>query len=80
MSFSLPLASAPGVGDGDAHAHFVTGDVIALAAHMQRCAHSRGRLFKMRGTLQTVRAMAAGRIVTLACLAAIVGAGMLAVV
>ena len=80
MSFHIPLASAPVVGPADSQADFVTGDVAALAAHMQRCAHSRGRLFRMRGGLQTVHAMAAGRIVTLACLAIVLGIGLLNIV
>jgi hypothetical protein len=79
MSFHIPLASAPGVGQADAP-DFVTGDMAALAAHMQRCAHARGKLFKMRGGLQTVHAMAASRIVTLACLAVVLAIALLNIV
>jgi len=58
---------------------FVSGDVAALAAHMRDCAQSRGPLFRLRGGLQTARAMAAGRIVTLACVVVVVGCGWLVV-
>ena len=80
MSFRLPLASAPGIGQADTQADFVTGDVAALAAHMQRCAHARDRWFKVRGGLQTAHAMVAGRIVTLTCLAVALGFGLLSVI
>ncbi len=79
MSFRIPIASAPGAGQVATPVDFVRGDVAALATHMQRCAHSRGRLFALRGGLQRVHAMAAGHIVTLVCIAAVLGAGLLSI-
>ena len=76
MSFRPPLASAPGAGQSGSPVDFVHSDVAALATHMQRCARSRGRLFALRGGLQTVQALAAGRIVTLVCVAVVVGVGL----
>ncbi len=57
----------------------VSGDLEALATHMRHCATARGRWFAMRSNLHEFRAMAAGRIVTIACLALAVGAGVFAV-
>lgn len=54
---------------------FVRTDVDALASHMHQCARAQGRWSAMRGHLQHVRAMAAGRIVTLACVAVVLGIG-----
>lgn len=79
MTFRSPLASAPGVGQTESSVDFVTSDMTALAAHMKRCASARGRLFAVRGSLQTIHSLAAGRIVTLACLAVVVGAAVLSV-
>jgi hypothetical protein len=45
---------------------------------MQQCATARGRWSTMRGHLHHVRAMAAGRIVTLACVAVFIGIGFAA--
>ena len=46
----------------------VHGDLIALAAHMQHCAASRGPMFGAPvGHLQAGASVAAGRIVTVAC-------------
>lgn len=58
---------------------FVGHDVAALASHMQHCAQARGRWFATRHHLQQVRSMAAGRIVTIACVAAMIGIGVLSV-
>jgi len=59
---------------------FVSSDVAALAAHMRDCADSRGPLFRLRGGLQTAHALAAGRIVTLACVVCVVAAGLITVI
>ncbi len=80
MPFELPLASTPSLGPAPSQADFVTSDVAALAAHMRHCAHSRGRLFQMRGGLQSAHAMATGRIVTLGCLTAVLAIGLIHVV
>jgi len=59
---------------------FVSSDVTALADHMRHCAQSRGPLFRLRGGLQTAQALAAGRIVTLACVVMVFGVGLIAVI
>jgi hypothetical protein len=69
---SYPQSLAPSKID------FVQGDFDALASHMQQCATARGRWSTARGHLQHVRAMAAGRIVTLACVAVFIGIGFAA--
>ena len=56
----------------------VHSDLEALASHMRHCATAQGRWFSMRSNLHDIRAIAAGRIVTMACLALAVGAGFLA--
>ncbi|MDP9928092.1 hypothetical protein [Variovorax paradoxus] len=48
---------------------FIGRDVEALASHMRHCARAQGRWFSMRSHMQRVRALAAGRIVTMACFA-----------
>lgn len=57
----------------------VSSDLDALASHMRHCAMAQGRWFSMRSNFHDIRALAAGRIVTMACLALVVGAGFLAV-
>jgi hypothetical protein len=57
---------------------FVGSDIDALASHMGHCAASRGRWFAMKGNLQQAHAIASGRIVTMACIAASVGIALLA--
>lgn len=54
---------------------FVRTDVDALASHMHQCALAQGRWSAARGHLQRARALAAGRIVTLACVAVALGIG-----
>lgn len=58
---------------------FITGDFDALSAHMRHCALARGRWFSIRSHLQRVRSVAAGRLVTMACVAAVLGIGLFAV-
>jgi hypothetical protein len=58
---------------------FVTDDFKALASHMRHCARAHGRWFSMRSHMQRVRALAAGRIVTMACVAAAFGIGLFAI-
>ena len=58
---------------------FVHNDFEALASHMRHCARAHGRWFSVRNHMQRVRALAAGRIVTLACVAAVFGIGLFAV-
>ncbi|VTU27496.1 hypothetical protein SRS16CHR_04073 [Variovorax sp. SRS16] len=64
-----------------AHSHidFVTGDFEALASHMRHCASAQGRWFSVRSHLQRVRSVAAGRIVTMACVAVVLGIGLFAI-
>jgi hypothetical protein len=54
---------------------FIRSDFDALACHMQQCATAHGRWSMARSHLQHVRAIAAGHIVTLACVAVFVGIG-----
>jgi hypothetical protein len=56
---------------------FIGRDVEALASHMRHCARAQGRWFSMRSHMQRVRALAAGRIVTMACLAVAFGISLL---
>ena len=58
---------------------FVGNDVEALASHMRHCARAHGRWFSLRSHMQRVRALAAGRIVTMACVAVMLGIGLFAV-
>ena len=58
---------------------FVNNDFEALASHMRHCARAHGRWFSMRNHMQRVRALAAGRIVTMACVAVVLGIGLFAV-
>ncbi|WPH15416.1 hypothetical protein [Variovorax paradoxus] len=58
---------------------FVNNDFEALASHMRHCARAHGRWFPVRSHMQRVRALLAGRIVTMACVAvALVGMGLFA--
>lgn len=52
---------------------FVTTDFEALASHMRHCARAQGRWFSVRNHMQGMRALAAGRIVTMACAVLAVG-------
>jgi len=58
---------------------FVSGDFDALASHMRHCARAQGRWFAVRSHLQRVRSVAAGRIVTMACVAVVLAIGLFAV-
>jgi hypothetical protein len=58
---------------------FVGNDVEALASHMRHCARAHGRWFSLRSHMQRVRALAAGRIVTMACVAVVLGIGLFAI-
>ena len=61
------------------HIDFVGNDVEALASHMRHCARAHGRWFSLRSHMQRVRALAAGRIVTMACVAMVLGIGLFAI-
>ncbi|CAN5374649.1 hypothetical protein BH10PSE18_BH10PSE18_01900 [soil metagenome] len=56
----------------------ITIDFEALASHMRHCAHAQGRWFSMRSHMQHMRVLAAGRIVTMACMAVALGFGVFA--
>jgi hypothetical protein len=75
MSSLQSLASSSGISLKSSHApfDFVSSDFDDLASHMSHCAASRSRWFALRSNLQSVHAMAAGRLVTLACIAAVIG-------
>jgi len=57
---------------------FVNNDFEALASHMRHCARAHGRWFSVRNHMQRVRALAAGRIVTMACVVVVLGIGLFA--
>lgn len=57
---------------------FVSDDVDALASHMRQCALARERLFAFKSSLQRVRSVVAGHIVTIVCVAVVLGLGMFA--
>ena len=57
---------------------FVSGDFDALATHMQHCEQAQGRWFALRSHLQRLRSVAAGRIVTMACVAVVLAIGLFA--
>jgi hypothetical protein len=57
---------------------FVNSDFEALASHMRHCSRAHGRWFSARSHMQRVRTLAAGRIVTMACVAAAFGIGLFA--
>ena len=76
MPFRFLLTPAPATGCGDAPSDFVRTDLAALASHMQRCAHAHDRLFALRSGLQRMHALAAGRLVTLCCLATVLGVAL----
>jgi hypothetical protein len=61
-------------------ADFIRDDVDALASHMQHCARAQGRWSGAKGHLQWMRALAAGRIVTFACVVIVLGIGLAVVV
>ena len=58
---------------------FVSSDFDALAAHMRHCAQAHGPWFGVKSTLQGARSVAAGRIVTIACAAVVLGIGLFAI-
>jgi hypothetical protein len=58
---------------------FVHGDFEALASHMRHCARAHGPWFSMQSHMQRARALAAGRIVTLACVVAAAGIALFAI-
>lgn len=80
MSSSQTLASPAGITATSERPvfDFVGSDIDALASHMGHCAASRGRWFAMKGNLQQAHALASGRIVTMACIAAFIGIALLA--
>lgn len=51
---------------------FVRSDFEALASHMRHCERDQGRWFTVTTEWERVRSLAAGRIVTLSCLALVV--------
>lgn len=59
---------------------FIGGDFDALATHMRHCALAQGRWFAMGRHLQRVRSVAAGRIVTMVCVAVVLAIGLFAIV
>ncbi|MDQ0570007.1 hypothetical protein QFZ42_001841 [Variovorax paradoxus] len=61
------------------HVDFVGSDFEALASHMRHCALAHGRWFSVRSHMQRARALAAGRIVTMACVVAVLGIGLFAI-
>lgn len=62
----------------NSHITFVNSDFDTLALHMRDCERAHGRLFAVRSGLQRARAVAAGRIVTITCVAIVMGVGLVA--
>lgn len=60
------------------HPDFVSGDFDALALHMRECARARGPMFTLQSNLQRIHSVAAGRIVTVALVAFLMGLGLMA--
>ncbi|RZL65769.1 MAG: hypothetical protein EOP81_02815 [Variovorax sp.] len=58
---------------------FVASDMDALAVHMRTCARARSRMSLVRGGLQRMHSVAAGRIVTIAFALVVIGVGAMAV-
>ncbi len=67
--------SAP-VSSPHSQIELIGSDVESLASHMRHCAHAQGRWSSLRGRLQQLHGLAAGRIVTLACAATVLGIGL----
>lgn len=59
------MADFPVAGKSD----FVSTDAAALASHMNRCASTRSRFFKVHTALETAHSLASPRIVTVAAFA-----------
>lgn len=57
---------------------FVASDMDALATHMRACARARGRMSSLKGGLQRVHTVAAGRIVTIGFAVFVIGVGAMA--
>lgn len=63
----MPLSPAPFASPTDA----VCRDSAQMALHMQQCTLARGRWFGLRSGMQRATAATAGRLVTVACAAAL---------
>ncbi len=75
MSFTQSLISSP---KPHPSVDFVSSDFEALASHMQNCERSRDRFFALKSSLQVVRSLLAGRLVTVACVAVLLAITALA--
>jgi hypothetical protein len=51
---------------------YVSADTASLATHMSRCAAARGRFFNIKASLQELRDLLFGRIVTVAVVVSLV--------
>ena len=71
MSSPSVLASPSGSLQDPAPPHFdfVSSDFDALSSHMAQCSAAQGRWSAVKGGLRQAHAIAAGRIVTMACIA-----------
>ena len=58
------------------HADALGRDTAQMAAHMRQCEAARGDRFGLAGALQRVSAATAGRLVTVACLGAVLIAAL----
>jgi len=72
------LTGVHGIQGANPQFDFVGSDFEALASHMRQCAASQGRWDALRSNLQRVHSVAAGRIVTVACIATVVGISLIA--
>lgn len=64
MSFTQSLIATP---NPKQSADFVSSDFEALASHMESCERSLDPLFALKSSLQAVRSLLAGRLVTVGC-------------
>lgn len=55
----------------DGKTDFVSSDAAALASHMNRCAHSRSRFFRLHTALESAHSVVTPRLVTVASLGVI---------
>jgi hypothetical protein len=73
MSSPPTLVTSAGIAGAGTHAQIdpVSSDFAALASHMRQCSSAQGPWPAARSGLQRVHALVSGRIVTMACVAAV---------
>jgi hypothetical protein len=73
MSSPPHLVASVGIPGSAPHAqvHSVSSDFAALASHMRQCSSAQGPWPATRAGLRQVHAIVSGRLVTMACVAAV---------